>query len=171
MRRSRLAIIALASAALVGAGCGSDDEQQQAEEATTALTDTAGAVETAESLAESLEGELEEALTRDLQEQNGSGITGTVKLEPRGQESVRVEIKLTGGDESASYPAHVHTGSCANLNPTPEYPLENVQNNESTTTINASPVELFVGEYAVNVHDATDPSRYVACADIPSAQN
>lgn len=171
MRRSQLAAIALASAALVGAGCGSDDEQQQAEEATTALTDTAGAVETAESLAESLEGELEEALTRDLQEQNGSGITGTVKLEPRGQESVRVEIKLTGGDESASYPAHVHTGSCANLNPTPEYPLENVQNNESTTTINASPVELFVGEYAVNVHDAADPSRYVACADIPSAQN
>jgi len=163
-------LIGIAVAAIaVAAGCGSDDDQDAAREATTALTDTAGAQETIEDALDTLESELDEALTRDLAEQNASGVSGTVKLEPIGQSEIKVTIDLDGTEDDASHPAHVHPGTCADLDPTPEYPLKNVVNGRSETTIEASPLDLFTGEYAVNVHDADDPSVYVACANIPSS--
>ena len=155
----KFVLIVVAVAVLGIAGCGSDEDQEEAREATTAVTDTAGAQETLEEALETVESELDEALTRDLEEQNASGISGTVKLEPIAQEQIRV---------GKSYPAHIHAGTCADLNPTPEYPLEDVRSGRSETTIEASPLEVFMGEYAVNVHDADDPSVYVACANIPS---
>jgi len=161
--------LALAVAALAIAACGSDDDEDAARNATTVLTDTAGAQETVEDAIDTAEAKLDEALTRDLTEQNASGISGTAKLEPIAQDQIKVTVELDGADASASYPAHVHEGTCANLNPNPEYPLHNVENARSETTIDASPLDLFTGEYAVNVHDADDPSKYVACADIPSS--
>jgi oxalate decarboxylase/phosphoglucose isomerase-like protein (cupin superfamily) len=169
MRKTVLIVLALAALALVATGCGSDEDQDAAEDVTTALTDTEGAAETAEDLTESAEDALSDALTRDLQEQNNSGITGTVELEPVDTESIKVVIELDGSPAGASHPAHIHPGTCADLDPTPEYPLENVVDGRSETTLEASSLEVFTGEYAVNVHDADDPSRYVACANIPSA--
>jgi hypothetical protein len=164
-------LIAIAAAALaaIPVACGSDEDEDAARDATTALTDTDGAVETAEDLVESAEDELSDALTRDLEEQNDSGITGTVELEPVDTERIRVRIELNGSPAGASHPAHIHPGSCANLDPTPAYPLENVVGGESETTLDASALEVFTGEYAVNVHESeANAQRYVACADIPS---
>lgn len=168
MRRTTLIAIALLLVA-IPAACGSDEDEDAAREATTALTDTEDAVETAEDLLETAEEELEDALTRDLEEQNDSGISGTVELEPVDTERIRVRIELTGSPAGASHPAHIHRGSCADLDPTPAYPLDNVVDGESETTLDASALEVFTGEYAVNVHESEqNAQRYVACADIPS---
>jgi hypothetical protein len=165
-----LAVLGLVLATLaVASGCGSDEEQDAARDATTQLTDTEGVQETLEDLAESVESEVDQALSLDLEEQNGSGVTGTVKLEPLSQDETRVTISLQGGKSGGSHPAHIHPGTCAQLDPKPQYPLDNVVAGRSETTVGASGLELFTGEYAVNVHDADDPARYVACADIPSS--
>jgi hypothetical protein len=164
-----LALLLLLTGGL--AACGGDDGEDAARDAATAVTDTAGAQETLEDAIDTVEGQVTDALTRDLEEQNGSGISGTVELEPQSQDQIRVTIELEGDEAGASYPAHIHPGSCANLDPKPEYPLENVQDGTSETTVDASPLEVFTGEYAVNVHDPDDTDRYVACADIPSTED
>jgi hypothetical protein len=157
-----LAILTLAAVTL--SGCGSDEDEEEAREATTALTDTS-LTDTEEALDEAEEA-LEEALTLDLQEQNNSGITGTVKFEPTSEGTVEVEIELDGSS-GGPHPAHVHPGSCADLDPTPKWPLENVVNGRSKTEIEVSTDDLFAGEYAVNVHESPENAdNYVACADV-----
>ncbi len=156
--------------------CGDDDEAGGGD--TTVTVDTSVTVDT-EELEEDVEeaietGEeaLEETLTRDLEEQNDSGISGTVRLEPVSEEDVRVTIEVTGGEEGASHPAHIHPGTCEDLDPNPAYRLDNVEGGRSETTVDASPLELFTGEYAVNVHESEENADcYVACADIPSADD
>jgi Cu/Zn superoxide dismutase len=159
---SRVALVTLALA-LLGGGCGGDDEQDEAREATTAITDTAGLEETLE---ETVGEALEDALTLDLQEQNDSGITGTVEFSPTSEGQVEVEIELTGS-EGGPHPAHIHAGNCADLDPTPKWPLEDVVDGRSKTTIDVTSADLVLDEYAVNVHESAEAAdNYVACADI-----
>lgn len=153
-----LALLALA------AGCGSDEDEDDAAGATTALTDT-GLTNT-DDLAEDAEDALEGALTLDLQEQNDSGITGEVEFSPTSEGDVEVEIEVDGSD-GGPHPAHIHKGSCADLDPAPEFPLADVVDGESKTTVDVDIGELTAQEYAVNVHEsAENASVYVACADI-----
>ena len=152
----------LAALALALAGCGDDDVQDAASEVTSGVTDTGAAASTAEAI-------LEEATTFDLEEQNGSGVSGTVTITPTALDSFDVLIEVTGGEEGVAMPAHIHPGTCANLDPTPEHPLENVVDGRSETTVSASPVELLADEFAVNVHkSAEEADVYVACGDLPS---
>lgn len=53
----------------------------------------------------------QQATTVPLASKNGSGITGTARLTPRG-DSLAVQVNLSGLTEGASYAAHVHEGSC-----------------------------------------------------------
>ena len=97
--------------------------------------------------------------------QNGSGQHGTVALKPRGAKTV-VELHLIGAPSTAE-PAHIHSGSCSNLNPAPKYPLTSVVNGISETTVNASIATLTAGGLAVNVHkSASDLKDYVACGNL-----
>ena len=154
-----LALMALAAA------CGTDEEQDDAAGATTVLTDTGAITETDELLDEAEEA-LEDALTLDLQEQNNSGITGTVAFTPTSDGKVEVEIELDNSG-AGPHPAHVHPGSCADLDPAPKWPLNNVVDGKSKTTIDAELSELTAQEYAVNVHDSPENADlYVACADV-----
>jgi hypothetical protein len=153
-----LALVALAAA------CGTDEEQEDAAGATTALTDT-GLTDTDE-LLDDAEEALEDALTLDLREQNNSGITGKVEFSPTSEGTVEVEIELDGS-QGGPHPAHVHPGSCAQLDPVPKWPLNNVVNGRSKTTIDVDLGELTAQEYAVNVHDSPqNADLYVACADV-----
>ena len=153
-----LALMALAAA------CGTDEEQDDAAGATTALTDT-GITDT-DDLLDDAQDALEDALTLDLQEQNNSGITGTVAFSPTSDGRVEVEIELDGS-EGGPHPAHIHPGSCADLDPVPKWPLTNVVDGKSKTTIDAELSELTAQEYAVNVHDSPENADlYVACADV-----
>jgi hypothetical protein len=108
-------------------------------------------------------------LTVPMHAQNGSGEDGTATLNQQGA-NVVVTISLVKGTATPQ-PAHIHEGTCAKLNPTPKYPLSNVVNGKSTTTLkNFKLASLQTGGYAINVHKSTsDIATYVSCGDIPKA--
>jgi Cu/Zn superoxide dismutase len=160
-------ILLLLAAALIAAGCGSDDDEDAAQDAATALTDTAAAEETLEDVMTEAEEALEDVeVTLDLQEQNDSGITGTATLSPTSDGEVEVELEVDGS-EGGPHPAHIHKGSCADLDPDPAFPLEDVVDGRSETTVEVDIAELTADEYAINVHESPEnAANYVACADV-----
>jgi hypothetical protein len=108
----------------------------------------------------------DERTTVPLAELVGSGQSGTATLTPDGDGSTRVVIRV-GNPPEAAQPAHIHPGTCGDLDPLPAYPLEPVTGGGSTTTISASLQELRSGRFAVNVHLSEEEIRTsVACGDI-----
>lgn len=107
------------------------------------------------------------AVTVKMNAQNGSGESGTATLMQSGANIV-VKISLSGG-VAGPQPAHIHTGTCAKLNPAPKYPLSNVVNGKSTTTLKGMKLSsLQTGAFAINVHKSTsDIPTYVSCGNIP----
>ena len=107
-------------------------------------------------------------MTVSLGEQNGSTQSGEATLTRVDDSTTHVVLSIGGGG-STPQPAHIHKGSCAQLDPTPEYPLEDVVDGESSTHVNVSLDELRDGEFAINVHkSAAALQTYVACGDIGS---
>lgn len=101
-----------------------------------------------------------------LEEQNESGITGTVAF---GDEngSTRVVAALEGAAEGSIQPMHIHAGAC----PAPgavKFPLASSSDGFSETVLNVSLSDLMGSlPLAVNVHkSAEEASIYVACGDI-----
>src|ERR687885_1140038 len=110
-----------------------------------------------------------QSTTVQFNPQNNSGESGTATLTAQGSQT-HVVINLNGAPPSAQ-PAHIHQGTCANLNPKPQYPLNDVTNGKSDTTVNASLASLMNGNSAINVHkSAAEIQTYVACGDIPAGQ-
>ena len=109
------------------------------------------------------------SITVPIKAQNGSGETGTATLEQQGADVV-VHLSITKGTADAQ-PAHIHPGTCAKLNPAPKYPLSNVVDGTSVTTLKGMKLaDLETGAFAINVHKSTtDLKDYVACGDIPKA--
>jgi Cu/Zn superoxide dismutase len=106
-------------------------------------------------------------VTVTMKAQNGSGEDGTATITASGDSAVTVVVKLSNGTTVAQ-PAHIHMGSCANLDPTPKYPLTNVVDGASETTVNVALADLTKGGFAINVHkSAAEVSTYVSCGDIP----
>jgi hypothetical protein len=93
-------------------------------------------------------------------------ITGGVGFSPTSEGSLEVDVELDGSD-GGPHPAHIHPGSCADLDPTPQWPLDDVVDGRSKTTIDVGLGELTAQEYAVNVHESPENADvYVACADV-----
>jgi hypothetical protein len=93
---------------------------------------------------------------------NGSGESGTATLKPVGNKTV-VTIKLSGGSD-VEQPAHFHTGTCAKYEPRPLYPLEDVVNGKSTTTLDVPIAKLTGGDLIINVHKSyADIATQAAC--------
>jgi hypothetical protein len=110
-------------------------------------------------------------LNLKLYAQNRPGETGTAALAdvPGG---VTIVITMAGG-QNGSQPVHIHTGTCATLNPVPKYTLSNIVNGSSTTTISGITLGalLLDGKYVIDVHESSaDTERYVACAAIAAPQ-
>jgi CHRD domain len=105
-------------------------------------------------------------VTVTMNAQNGSGETGTATLTQSGADIV-VKIDIKNGT-SAAQPAHIHEGTCAKLNPAPKYPLTNVVDGKSTSTLKDMKLSsLETGGFAINVHKSTsDLGTYVSCGDI-----
>ena len=136
--RTRFGLLALLVAALALGGCGGDDD------------DEAGG-----------DGEV----MVELAEQSDSGQSGTASLTPTGdgQTTVALEVSNAPGDPQ---PAHIHSGTCEELGEV-VYPLENVQDGTSETTVDVSLEELQEGEFAINVHESEQNiSTYVACGPV-----
>ncbi|MGH7738161.1 MAG: CHRD domain-containing protein [Candidatus Tyrphobacter sp.] len=101
-----------------------------------------------------------------LAAQNHSGQTGTATLVQSGH-NVVVTVTMHGIATGISEPAHIHSGTCAKLSPTPKYMLTNVRDGSTSTTIkNVQLASLLGGRYAINVHDPHDLARYVSCGGI-----
>jgi hypothetical protein len=101
----------------------------------------------------------------DLAEQNGSGESGTVTLTTDG-EKTKVVIALEN-PPAVPQPAHIHKGSCDELDPNPAFGLENVVDGDSTTVVDEPLEDLRDGDYAINVHKSTEQlDVYVACGDV-----
>ena len=107
----------------------------------------------------------DDTVTVELAEQNASGESGTATLTAEGEQT-RVVLDLSN-PASDSQPAHIHAGTCDNLDPAPAFPLPNVENGSSDATVDVTLDELTGGEYAVNVHKSNDEADvYVSCGDI-----
>ncbi len=91
-------------------------------------------------------------------------------ITPSGSEEANVEIVLDAAGAEGTHPAHVHEGtSCDEFDAAPTFPLADVEDGTSSTTIDVSASELVDGEYVVNVHESADQlDTYVSCAEIPS---
>jgi hypothetical protein len=104
-----------------------------------------------------------------LTEQNGSGQNGTAELTDMGNGTTKVVVVISSNTADPQ-PAHIHNGTCANLDPKPEYPLNSVVNGKSETIVNADVDELIAEPYAINVHkSAAEASVYVSCGNIVAA--
>ncbi len=103
-------------------------------------------------------------VTVELGEQNASGESGTATLTADGDKT-KVVIDLQGN--SSAQPAHIHKGSCADLDATPAYALADVNGGTSTSTVDAKLDDLRDGAFAINVHkSAAEVETYVACGNV-----
>lgn len=160
MRFRRFAALALCVGAMSAgvAACGGDDDS--VEGAVNTATEQVGSV--AEDAQDALTGS---DVTLDLQEQNGSGVTGEATLSGDGDQT-RVTLDLEGAP--GTHPAHIHEGTCADLDPAPKFPLTDASNDETETTVPASLETIQSAPHAINVHEsAANIENYVACVDIP----
>ena len=98
--------------------------------------------------------------------QNDSGQDGEATLSEVDSDTTRVVLEVESPPANPQ-PAHIHRGSCENLDPQPAYGLENVVDGASTTEVSVG-IEDLVGQgFAVNVHKSADEAQvYVACGDI-----
>jgi hypothetical protein len=105
-------------------------------------------------------------LTILLLPQNGSGEKGTATLQQIGPD-VLVSVRMQD-PVAAVQPAHIHMGTCANLDPKPQYPFPSTKNRRTAATIkNVTLASLLATPHAINVHQSpTAAGIYVACGDI-----
>ncbi|KKW20050.1 MAG: Cu-zn Superoxide dismutase [Parcubacteria group bacterium GW2011_GWA2_51_10] len=106
------------------------------------------------------------SITVALNTQNNSGESGTATLTDSGGKTI-VTLALSGAPEGTAQPAHIHTGSCANIGGV-LYPLVFPVNGVSETTLDVS-LDVILSQLplALNVHKSPDEVNvYVACGDL-----
>jgi hypothetical protein len=97
---------------------------------------------------------------------NGSKQDGSANVGRSGS-GLRVVVHIFNEPKGASEPAHIHRGTCKNLDPVPWKVLSNVVNGTSTTTVPGVTLDqIKKGHYAINVHDQHNLKRYVSCGDL-----
>jgi hypothetical protein len=105
-------------------------------------------------------------MTIPIDTQNDSGEKGTATIQQSGPDLL-VSVRVT--DPTAEVqPIHIHRGTCAKLNPAPQYPLTPVRNRRSYTKIkNLTIATLMASPHAINIHRSPQQAAiYVACGDI-----
>jgi len=108
-----------------------------------------------------------EKVTVILASQNNSGESGTATLEETAGK-VKVTLNLTGAPAGVTQPAHIHTGTCANIGGV-LYPLTFPVDGVSETTLNVTLAQLKEQmPLALNVHKSqAEASVYYSCGDLP----
>jgi hypothetical protein len=106
------------------------------------------------------------ALTITLLSQNGSGESGTATFTPVAGGTL-VSVKITAGVADVPQPNHIHLGTCATLDPKPQYGLPPIKDGMSSAVVPASLADLLATPHAFNVHKSgPEAAIYVACGDI-----
>lgn len=96
---------------------------------------------------------------------NDSGVTGTTTLYDAGNRTiVDIDVKNTG----ANHPAHIHKGTCSQLEAKPSFDLTSVhEDGKSRSVVNASLDDLIAGGYAIDLHlSPTELGTLIVCAGI-----
>ncbi len=107
-----------------------------------------------------------DSVTVKLAPQNNSGESGTATLTKQGDKQTKIVLSVAGAPATAQ-PAHIHKGTCANLDPKPAFPLAPLTAGKSETVVNASLADLEKGPYAINGHkSAQELKTYVFCGDV-----
>lgn len=77
------------------------------------------------------------------------------------------------GEGGNVHPAHIHAGTCDELDPNPAFPLDSLMQIEdsmvatSMTTVEVSVEDAMASPHAVNVHESPEnAANYVACGNI-----
>lgn len=105
-------------------------------------------------------------ITINLEAQNDSGESGSATLTPEG-DNTKVVIELPNAPAGVAQPAHIHMGTCANLDKAPKWKLESVIDGKSTTLVPVSLKTILKDKTAINVHKSpAEIQVYVACGDI-----
>ena len=106
------------------------------------------------------------SVTLDLDEIDGSGVTGTVVITEVDDATTLVTVEADPAGHP-DMPAHVHPGSCAELVPQPRFALENTVDGHSSTRVPASFDELTAPGQAINLHESNAAlDVYTACVDL-----
>jgi hypothetical protein len=174
-RRLLMALAPLAASAAILAGCGDDDTSPAVDsggQASTPVESTGGTGSTAPADTTATDPTTTPSTVGDdpiavtLEEQNGSGVTGDANLIGVDGGKTRVRIALEGS-QGGPHPAHIHRGTCDDLDPEPAFPLTDVVDGISGTNVEVPIDELRDEDYAINVHEsAQNADRYIACGDI-----
>ena len=102
--------------------------------------------------------------------QNESGESGIARLQ-EADGKTNVILSLTGVPDDVFQPAHIHTGSCADLGGV-KYPLNDIKSDDagkgdSETMVEVPLNQLLAEPLAVNIHESVENlGTYVACGDI-----
>ena len=83
-------------------------------------------------------------------------------------------MKLSGEQLTGNHPTHIHTGTCADFDPNPTYPLTTVILDDvsdagisETTVENVRLRDLLASDYVILVHkSAEELTNYFVCGDI-----
>jgi len=106
------------------------------------------------------------SVTVTLGEQNSSGENGKAVLIAEGAKT-KVVVNIKHAPARVAQPAHIHDGTCSNLDPKPAFKLNPVRHGKSTTVVPVALDKLLSGKYAINVHKSfKDIKDYVSCGDI-----
>ena len=107
-----------------------------------------------------------DTLVITLEELNDSGVSGTATLTDNGDGTTTVAIEVEGA--TGGHPAHIHNGTCDDLDPNPLYPLTTVdENGTSETDVPYTLDDLLATPTAINLHESdTNLGTYIACGNI-----
>ena len=103
-----------------------------------------------------------------LEEQNGSGKTASVNLEPGiGTTEMTLEITPQRGTDQAAI--HVHKGSCGDISAETavEHDVGFVTAGLGQGSIFVPLSDIATGEYVIDVHDPRNEGDLFACGQIP----
>ena len=108
----------------------------------------------------------QQGVTLEMSSQNGSGIIGQATLTETSPGRMRVEIRVDGAGPGPR-PAHIHEGTCANLNPEPKFSLAAATDGVSTTEVDGTLQQVTSSPHAVHLHKSpSEMPLFVSCADI-----
>jgi hypothetical protein len=109
-----------------------------------------------------------ESLTLTFMPGRDAAQPGTVTLTGNGNQTT-VTINVAPGAAGVAQPAHIHDGACPGVGAI-KYPLSNVVDGMSTTTVNVALHDLLTGQYSINIHQGpgAEASIYTACVDLPA---
>jgi hypothetical protein len=111
----------------------------------------------------------------NLDDIDNSGYTGEVRMETVGNQTrVIIEIDDDADDRQTTRPAAIYAGTCDDFdngnqqqNQQPVFPLEDVVNGRSETTLNAGLQQILDRDHVVVVSESRQQmDRFVACGDI-----